>query len=144
MPARFPFSRRAPAAAPVPGRGPASLPSPSPQVVPPRAATRWTVAPGDADDRRLHRHQPSPAAGPGALKRPAVRTASLDVSPVTAPAPAAGCGRGDFSGVPAHRTGASADPRQLPAAAHLERALLSPHDRPPTAALEGQPRRHAT
>ena len=144
MPARFPFSRRAPAAAPVPGRGPASLPSPSPQVAPPRPASRWTVAPGDADDRRLHRRQPSPAAGRGALKRPAVRTASLDVSPVTAPAPAAGRGRGDFSGVPAHRTGASADPRQLPAAAHLERALLSPHDRLPTAALEGQPRRHAT
>jgi hypothetical protein len=136
MPARFPFARRTRPATPVAGGVSARPPSPSPEVSPPRPAARWTVAPGGPDQKRLHRHQLSRAAGPGALERPAIRAASLDASPLPASAPAAGRGRGDFSGVPAHRTGSSADPRQVPAAAHVERALLSPYARPPAGAFE--------
>jgi hypothetical protein len=147
MPARFPFARRArPATPATPVAGPVSarLPSPSPEVSPPRPAARWTVAPDGPDDKRLYRHQPSRAAGPGALERPAIRAASLAASPLPASAPAAGRGRGDFSGVPAHRTGSSADPRQVPAAAHVERALLSPYARPPAGAFEAARRANVT
>jgi Transposase DDE domain len=145
VPARLPFARRAPAAVPGAERPPASVPGASAEVSSLRHAARWTVRPGSQDDDWLHRcrrHHLSRADRPTTLKRSAIRAAPLDAtttsSPVTAAAPAAGRGSvtRDFSAVPAHRAALSADPLQVPMAAHVERALGSPYARPPVGALE--------